>query len=122
MEQVLSRIGANKSILVFLSIVGLVSSIYGYYQLLTIVPVFADILAAFETNLTATTQFIIQTHNYYVFLSVIGLLALVLPLLDKVNILKGYLLVASNLLLMFGVRWLTANELNQSILTMGLLQ
>ncbi len=118
----MSMIGTNKSILIFVSILGLISSIYGYYELLSIVPAFADIFGAFETNLTTATQFIIQTHSYYGLLSIIGLLALVLTLFDKISLAKSYILVASNLLFMFGVRWLTANELNQSILTMGIIQ
>ncbi|MBE7216824.1 hypothetical protein MK852_24285 [Shewanella benthica] len=118
----MNRIGTNKSILIFVSILGLTSSIYGYYELMSIVPAFADIFGAFETNLTTATQFIIQTHSYYGLLSVIGFLTLALTLFDKISLPKAYILVASNLLFMLGVRWLTANELNQSILTMGIIQ
>jgi hypothetical protein len=122
MEQVLSRIRTNKSILIFISVLGLLSSIYGYYELLSIVPAFADIFGAFETDLSTGTQFIIQNHKYFSLLSFIGLLGLMLTLFDKVSAPIAYILVASNLLVMFGVRWLTANDLNQTIFTMGIIQ
>jgi glucan phosphoethanolaminetransferase (alkaline phosphatase superfamily) len=122
MEHILSKIGSQKVIIIIVSILGLVSSIYGYYELLSIVPVFADIFGAFETNLSTTSQFIIQTHTYYGGFSIIGLLALLFTLFNKINFSKAYLLIVNNLLLMFSIRWLTANELNQSILTMGVIQ
>ncbi len=122
MEQILSRIETNKDILIFISILGLVSSIYGYYQILSTVQAFSDIFGAFEANLSAASQFIIKTHNYYGLLSILGLLALILSLFNKINPLKAYILVASNFLFMLGVRWLTANELNQSLLSMGIIQ
>jgi hypothetical protein len=117
-----SSIRKNKSILIFISVLGLLSSIYGYYELSSIVPAFADIFGAFEISLSTGTQFIIQNHPSFSLLSSIGLLALLLTLFDKISAPIAYILVAINLLVMFGVRWLTANELNQTVFTMGIIQ
>ena len=118
----LSKRNTYKSILVLVSILGLLSSIYGYYELLNIVPVYLGIFSAFEASLSTTSEFIIQTHNFYGLLSIIGLLPLMLTIFNKVSVKKSYLLVASNILLMLSVRWLIAYEFEQSIFAMGVIR
>jgi len=122
MEQALSKISIDKSILIFLSILGLAISIYGYYELISTVSAFEDILNVFETDLRIATEFVIQTHIYYGLFSVIGLLGLSHTLFDKISLPYAYGLLAINLLLMFVVRWLVTSELNHAILTMGIIQ
>lgn len=122
MEQVINRTSGTNTILLVVSTLGLVVSGYGYYELLTIVPAFADIFGAFDTSLSQASLFIIQTHYYYGFLSVVGVLGLVLVGLNKASLKAVYMLAIANILLMMGVRWFIAYQFNQSISAIGIIQ
>lgn len=122
MEHIIDRTGGTKAILLVVSILGLIVSGYGYYELLTVVPVFADIFSAFGTSLSQATLFIIQTHYYYGVLSLVGVLGLALVVLNKASVKTAYLLALANILLMVGVRWLVANQLHESVSIMGIIQ
>lgn len=118
---IMNRVSQKKIVILF-STLGFILSFYGYYELLSIVPVFAEILGIFESSLAVTSKFIIQTHYYYGFISNVGFLALLLTLFNKISPIKAYLLCISNIVLMFSIRWFTAHELNKSILSMGVIQ
>lgn len=108
--------------LVVISLLGLAISLYGYFKLLSSVPVFIEILAVFNTPLSPSTQLIFNTYNYYWLLSSIGLLALILIVFNKSNKLVLYTLLVSNILIMFILRWFVAEELHLGISQVGLIQ
>ena len=116
------NISSPKKKVILFSTFGFFLSFYGYYDLLSIVPVFAEILGIFESSLSVSSKFIIQTHYYYGFFSIVGFLALLLTLFNKISPTKAYLLCISNIVLMFSIRWFTAHELNKSLLNMGIIQ
>lgn len=113
---------SNRNLFLTLSILGLALSMYGYYHLLSEVRQFLTISNTFESELSTSTEFIIQTHSYYILLSLFGLLAIALAFFDLLSLPKAYILVVSNILLMLEVRWLTAQELIHSIVEMGTIQ
>ncbi len=116
------NVNFQKKSVVFFSTLSCLLSIYGYYELLSIVPVFAEILVIFDSSLSVSTTLIIQTHYYFGLLSIVGFLGLLLTIVDKINPTKAYLLIISNVVFMLCIRWYTAHQLDKSLLNIGIIQ